>query len=526
MQRLEQAAITRKTLDTSRRPQRPIPLQGERSTSVARLAAPRCCSGMGGGENHGASRQERAEPPGSNAAGSARHTRRSQPVAPVVPLVRLRVRREHDAEPFQPARVTVVDVAQPIPAVVGDDGPRYARGVTFVHWTGTPVGAVWIDLSPGRLDATSHAAAIWEQLGDDLRMHAANRGLGAVDPLTASGFGSRRDVTPHAATTPSVTVIVATHDRPKLLDRCLRSLLAVDYPAFDVVVVDNAPSSDATARLIAAAYADAPVTYVVEPERGLAIAHNRGLDFVSGEVVAFTDDDVIVDPGWLRSLAVDFADDDVACVTGLILPIRLDTQAQFWLEGYAGYAKGMERRSFDLGCSRPEDRLFPYTAGRLGSGANMAFRTEFLRSIGGFDPALGAGSPAFGGDDLAAFFEVITRGHTLVYEPAAIVHHDHPETDDALWRQVFGYGAGLTAYLTKTLLDHPAQLMRVLARAPQAVWYVLSSRSVRNAGRAADFPATLRLRELAGMAVGPVAYLRSRRRVRRLASRPHRGDAT
>ena len=75
--------------------------------------------------------------------------------------------------------------------------------------------------------------------------------------------------------------------------------------------------------------------------------------------------------------------------------------------------------------NRAGEPLYPYTAGVFGSGANMAFRADALRAMGGFDTSLGAGSAALGGDDLAAFFDVIEAGHTLVYEPTAFVRHRH-----------------------------------------------------------------------------------------------------
>jgi len=430
-------------------------------------------------------------------------------VKPLVPRVRPSV------ELFEPVWVSDIEISRPIPDIPDSPHPgrrRYARAVSYVRWSGVPIGAVWMTLPVGGLDALTHAEKIWAALGSDLRAHAEVNGNPSLSPLGATGYRLHAPPEPRSSQTPHVTVVIATRDRPEMLHRCLRSLLDVDYPSFDVVVVDNAPSSDTTTRLIEKSFADDRVSCVVEPTPGLARAHNRGLAEASGELVAFTDDDVIVDRGWLPSIVDAFEDDAVACVTGLILPRRLDTRAQWWLEGYAGYGKGLQRRYFDLDSNRPGDRLFPYTAGRLGSGANMSFRTEFLRSIGGFDPALGVGSPAYGGDDLAAFFEVLTTGNTLVYEPSAIVHHEHPESEDALWRQVFGYGAGLTAYLTKTLVDDPSRALAVAVRAPQAVWYVLSSRSVRNESRSADFPVRLRWRELAGMAIGPIAYLRSRRR--------------
>ena len=140
----------------------------------------------------------------------------------------------------------------------------------------------------------------------------------------------------------------------------------------------------------------------------------------------------------------------------------------------------------------------------------MAFRTGALRDMGGFDPALGAGSPARGGDDLAAFFDVIAAGHRLVYEPTAVVRHRHRADYDSLRRQAYSYGVGLSAYVAKTLVDHPTRVLDVSARAPWALAYVLSSRSPKNARRPAALPPELARLERRGMVVGPFAYLRSR----------------
>jgi len=319
---------------------------------------------------------------------------------------------------------------------------------------------------------------------------------------------------------PQVTVIIATRDRTEKLRRCLQSISRLVYPRFDVVVVDNAPSSDETRRMLAEEYGDEPrIRYERENVPGLARAHNRGTTVAEGSILAFTDDDVVVDERWLSHLVAPFDDPTVGCVTGRIDPMAIDTRAQRWLEDYAGFSKGVERRTFDLNGHRPDDALFPYTAGKFGSGANMAFRAEALEAIGGFDPALGAGSGAYGGDDLAAFFDIVTLGYRLVYEPAALVHHEHVSDEAALRRVMFGYGAGLTAYLTKTVIDRPSRILDLVGKVPRGLWYGLSSRSARNDRRAADHPRSLRSRELLGMLVGPWAYVRSRRQARLGAGR-------
>ena len=145
----------------------------------------------------------------------------------------------------------------------------------------------------------------------------------------------------------------------------------------------------------------------------------------------------------------------------------------------------------------------------------MAFSTAALRAIGGFDPALGAGSLAMGGDDLAAFFQVVTHGYRLVYEPSAILYHWHRRDYAGLRRQAYGYGVGLTAYLTKTIVDQPSRLLDFVIRMPQGLAYVFSDKSPKNAKKLGDYPHELTTIERRGMLYGPIAYLRSRRYVQR-----------
>jgi cellulose synthase/poly-beta-1,6-N-acetylglucosamine synthase-like glycosyltransferase len=262
---------------------------------------------------------------------------------------------------------------------------------------------------------------------------------------------------------------------------------------------------------VAAAAALGPLRYLEGARRGLAAAHNRGLEVVDTPLVAFTDDDVVADPQWLERIVDAFASDDqVGCVTGMIRPWELSTEVQVMLEGYAGFNKGTVRRVFDLTENRPDDPLYPFTAGRLGSGANMAFRRSALHEMGGFDPALGAGTRARGGDDLSAFFEVIQHGRRLVYEPQAIVHHRHADNMVALERSVYGYGVGLTAYLTKSLLGRPGLLATFARRLPKAIAHIRDPRSAKNAGLPTDYPRALVRLERIGMLAGPFAYLASR----------------
>jgi GT2 family glycosyltransferase len=313
----------------------------------------------------------------------------------------------------------------------------------------------------------------------------------------------------------AVGVIVATRNRPRELGACLQSLTEQTHPPDKTVIVDDAPGGDLTPAVVAKFAGRGRFEYVAGDRKGLAAAHNRGLEHLDTPFVAFTDDDVVADRLWLEQLVRAFTcTDDVGCVTGRIVPYELTTHAQVLLEAYAGFDKGTSRGIYDLGPHRPNDPLYPFAAGKLGSGANMAFRRATLMELGGFDPALGAGTRARGGDDLSAFFEVIQRGHRLVYEPAAVVSHRHAGDLRALKRQVYGYGVGLTAYLTKCLLDHPALLATAVRRLPEAIVHVTSPGSAKNARRPVDYPPALARLELLGMLVGPFAYLASKRHAR------------
>lgn len=367
--------------------------------------------------------------------------------------------------------------------------------------------------------------------GVAVRAHLAADGIPPPDGLDLwHGVGAVRE--PSCVSTrqtvvelaPSLSVVVATRNRTTELARCLDSILATEYPAFEVVVVDNDPTDTATRDLVRDRYPAAAVHYVREDQRGLAAAHNAGLAAAGGEIVAFTDDDVVVDRHWLAELVVPFVTHpNVGAATGLIMPAELDTPTQVLLDTHGGYAKGFVPTLRDLGENRPDDPLFPFAAGQLGSGANMAFSAEYLRDVGGFDPATGTGTLARGGDDLLAFFRLVMDGQTLAYRPGALVWHYHHRDPEAVRRQVYGYGVGLGAYLASAALHQPRAVLGMLRRIPAGIAY---SRRSRDEGgqRPANWPEELARLERRGRLVGPAAYMASRASIwrRRMGQTPAR----
>ena len=395
------------------------------------------------------------------------------------------------------------------------------RGARLLIWLhGQPIGEVELPLTPEPITAERLASLLWPLIADAVAVHCSNDGVPAPVGLLRDGLLQlRQPCRTRRALVDEVpmTVVIATRDRTESLLRCLASLAKSDYSAFDVVVVDSAPSSDATARALQQDQSwPFSVRYLRVSQPGLAVAHNAALPAVTGKIVAITDDDVEVSPVWLTAIAEAFAESDVTCVTGLILPAELRTPAQLLVERIGGFSRGFTKHIYTSDMPDPEP-LFPFTAGRFGSGANMAFRADWLASHGGFDPAMGAGTPARGGDDLVAFLRVIIDGGILVYEPRAVVRHYHRPGYEGMRRLAYGYGVGLGAYFAAVLAARPALLGAMLRRAIPAARHLLDPKSAKNANRGVGFPRELIWRERAGIISGPYAYAVSQRRHHRLA---------
>ena len=265
---------------------------------------------------------------------------------------------------------------------------------------------------------------------------------------------------------PAVSVVLCTRDRPQQLERALRSIVSARPTPAEVVVVDNAPTDDAT-RAVVAAFPD--VRYVLEPRPGLSAARNAGVSAARGQVIAFTDDDVVVHPAWVGRLQQAFDDQPaVLAVTGLVLPAALETDGQLLFELHVGgFGHDYRRLVFDP----------PWFAGmrylgapvwRVGAGANMAFRREAFSLVGGFDERLGAGAAGCS-EDSELWYRLLAAGHSCVYEPAAVVHHHHRSDAVAVRQQSRAYLDGhVSALLVQYARHgHAGNLRRALVTLPR-----------------------------------------------------------
>ena len=430
-----------------------------------------------------------------------------------------------DATPFAPIAVRSVELADPLTAITADDSPSgmpYGSAFVLVRLHGEPLGVETVPLVNGRAGADQVAEHLWSSVGPKVVARAARSGrelAGAGPELLLSGLeGIVPRPPPWLAATgpaPHVTVVVPTRYRSAELERCLQSLKTLRYPRFDVLVVDNAPA-DSACRAIVAAHADEgmQIRYSAEPRPGSSVARNHGAARTTADFVAFSDDDVIVDPDWLDALMEPLLrDPEIDVTTGLVLPAELETWAQRCFEQYRGFGRGFEQRVFAADTRGSEHRfLHPYWGGPFGTGTSMAFRRSALRAIGGFDPALGAGSLARSGSDVEAFSHILLSGGRLAYQPRAICWHTHRREESQLRRQLLDYGVGLTAILTKWCIRHPSLVISILRVVPTA----LAGAPAARPGQRPGLPKYLRRLEIRGYLLGPLFYARSVRWARRL----------
>ncbi len=294
---------------------------------------------------------------------------------------------------FSPVHTLDIEITAPLPRIEADDSAtnvRYGSALVFVRRQGDPLGITEVAVPSGGLDPDRLAVQLWEQLKLEIRAIDAS-----ISGMSSGGLPALDDPTRRAARAARldrlapITAIVCTRGRPERLRECLLALVAQDHPRFEVIVVDNAPPDQANAAVVDELTDQLAVRRVVEPIPGLARARNTGVRAAATDVVAFLDDDEIVDGRWLSELAFGFAADPrIGAVNGMILPVSLRTQAQSWFEEYGGHSKnrGLDTLIFDP--SRPGDQHPLYPLPPFGAGGNMAFRRDALIEIGGFDPAL------------------------------------------------------------------------------------------------------------------------------------------
>ena len=401
-----------------------------------------------------------------------------------------------------PIAVRMVDVSEPLRPI--EDVTSYGRVRVFVTDGPDLVGS--IDIINARHQVT--AARLRHAIGDGLAYQLVKRAM------TRRLAGPQPEALPASA---MVSVVVPACDRPDDLRRCLVSLLAQRSPrSIEIIVVDNRPARG-TARAVAREF---PGVAVVEESRpGLSYARNAGFAAARGAILVATDDDVVAPPDWIERLVAPFARPEVAAVTGHVLPLELESEAQCRFEAYGGLGRGFERVEANGEWFRSMRGAVP--TWRLGATANAAFRASALREPDGglMHEALGAGTPAGCSEDTYLFYKLLLKDHTIVYEPSAYVWHRHRASMASLRSQIYSYSKGHVAYHLMTLLRERDR--RALVRLGWSLPATYFRRSLARVRGRSEYPLSLIALEIAGNLAGPWALWQSLRRARRLG--PSRG---
>ena len=390
-----------------------------------------------------------------------------------------------------PTAVLDIDLFAPPELLEAAGG--YEAALVLVRWAGRPIGAVRLAVRDGRVHTDDVVAVVQREFPEAYWEHWLATHLEAP--------------TREPADVPRATVAICTRDRPDDLVKCLESMSRLPDDGQEVLVVDSCSATDATA-LVAN---NAPrVRYVRADRPGLDVARNVALREARNEIVAFCDDDARVDRHWLRALLPSFTNPCVLAVTGLTMPVELETPAQEWFETFSPFGRGFRRKLYDV---RTVDAL---NAGALGAGANMALRRDVFSLVGEFDEALDAGTATRSGGDTDMFRRILAGGYQVVYEPSALSWHRHRRTWPELVDVEYGYGVGVYAGFAAALLDGdlrvPAHVARGLSEwhLPQLVGSLTGSEDAAPRDTSIAFSR--------GSLVGPIAYWRARRAARAFAS--------
>ena len=214
---------------------------------------------------------------------------------------------------------------------------------------------------------------------------------------------------------PFISVIVCSYNGSATIRECLSEILKLDYPSFEVIVVDDG-STNGLPEIVK----EFPVKLFSYPNNGLSHARNTGMHHATGEILAYIDDDAFPDPHWLQYLAYSFRNSDHACIGG---PNIAPSDDGFIATCVANAPGG------------PVHVLLSDEIAEHVPGCNMSFRKDVLMKIGGFDPVFRSA-----GDDVDVCWRIQNSGRTVGFHPSALVWHRRRNSFKAYWRQQKGYG--------------------------------------------------------------------------------------
>ncbi|MCX6216760.1 glycosyltransferase [Spirosoma sp.] len=327
-------------------------------------------------------------------------------------------------------------------------------------WRQIPLGHLFVE--PGeRVTAAELAEKGWQAIEPTLRAYRASQaenaltnGMAATRPANVqealSTTLSTYDLESLPAEVP-ISVVICTRNRAADLQIALQALKDLPCKPAEIVVVDNAPTDNSTARVVEK-FPD--VIYCHEPRPGLDIARNSGIRMATMPVMAYVDDDVQVHAHWAYHIWKTFQDTNVAAMTGLVIAAELNTEAQLIFEKHWSFNRGYVDKTYDAAYLDHTLSAGP-PIWEIGAGANMAFRRDLFATTGYFDERLDVGAAGCNGDS-EMWFRILTHGYSVHYNPRAVVFHKHRQELPALKKQLFSYMRGHTAAALIQQAYHPS----------------------------------------------------------------------
>ncbi len=280
----------------------------------------------------------------------------------------------------------------------------------------------------------------------------------------------------------NISVVVCTRNRTEALRNCLAAIEESVTEGDEIIVVDNAPSDNFTELVVA----NLPkVRYIKEPRKGLDIARNTGAMAARNQIIAYTDDDVLVSKTWANEIRNCFEDKLTMAATGLIIPETLTTKTQYIFERYWGFNRGYCEKIFDHQYFMNHiDYGVPVW--EIGAGANMAFRKSIFDLVGYFDERLDAGASGCSGDS-EFWYRILAEGWNIFYQPDAYVYHHHRTSEKDLQQQLFSYMRGQVSSLLVQYetYGHVGNLKRAMKHLPNYYFYRFKNRLLQ--GKTEDF---------------------------------------
>ncbi len=228
-----------------------------------------------------------------------------------------------------------------------------------------------------------------------------------------------------------ISICINTKNRPQQLLSCLDSINQNKYSDFEIIIIDQGQS---ISRDIPEILSNEKIKYFINKHISVGAAKNLAISKARGDIIAFTDDDCLVEKNWLEKINLSFKKNkDIIGLFGQVIPYSSDNNTGKICP--SNFTK-KQKRLITKPCLHWKN---------VGLGNNMAFGKEVFKKSGGFKKWLGPGSIAGAAEDGELTLRILSKGYKILYEPEAIVYHNRWLTKDEYRRQCLSYSCGEVA---------------------------------------------------------------------------------